>query len=164
MAKVNANLKKRCLSAIAVILVFGFGIDILRLFWFQVIKSDEYRIKAEAQQLSDTVISADRGVIYDASMNVLAESAAAWLVYAVYESPASPAPPLSHTPWSRCATWCSTLPMSRSRWTGTTWHYTPYTLCGLKKSWDCNGRTLTSWSRRSGLSALLRIPTEMRPF
>ena len=81
MAKVNANLKKRCLSAIAVILVFGFGIDILRLFWFQVIKSDEYRIKAEAQQLSDTVISADRGVIYDASMNVLAESAAAWLVY-----------------------------------------------------------------------------------
>ena len=81
MAKVNANLKKRCLSAIAVILVFGFGIDILRLFWFQVIKADEYRIKAEAQQLSDTVISADRGVIYDASMNVLAESAAAWLVY-----------------------------------------------------------------------------------
>ncbi len=81
MSRVNTNLKKRCLSAIAVILVFGFGIDILRLFYFQVIKADEYRIKAEQQQLSDTVISADRGVIYDASMNVLAESAAAWLVY-----------------------------------------------------------------------------------
>lgn len=81
MSKVNANLKKRCLGAIAVILVLGFGIDILRLFWFQVIKSDEYRIKAEEQQLSDTAISAERGVIYDASMNVLAESAAAWLVY-----------------------------------------------------------------------------------
>ena len=81
MSKVNANLKKRCISAIAIILVFGFGIDILRLFYFQVLKSDEYRGKAEAQQLSDTLITADRGVIYDASMNVLAESAAAWLVY-----------------------------------------------------------------------------------
>lgn len=81
MSKVNANLKKRCIGAIAVILVLGFGIDIFRLFYFQVIKADEYRAKAEAQQLSDTVISADRGVIYDASMNVLAESAAAWLVY-----------------------------------------------------------------------------------
>ena len=67
------NLKKRCISAIAVILVLGFGVDICRLFWFQVIKSEEYKTAAEAQQLSDTVISADRGVIYDANMNVLAE-------------------------------------------------------------------------------------------
>ncbi len=81
MSKVNSNLKKRCLGAIAVILVFGFGIDIFRLFYFQVIKAEEYRTQAEAQQLSDTVISADRGVIYDASMNILAESASAWLVY-----------------------------------------------------------------------------------
>ncbi len=81
MARVTTNLKKRCLSAIAVILVFGFGIDILRLFYFQVIKAEEYKAQAEAQQLSDTIISADRGVIYDANMNVLAESAAAWLVY-----------------------------------------------------------------------------------
>ncbi len=81
MSRVNMNLKKRCLSAIAVILVLGFGVDICRLFWFQVIKTDEYKTAAEAQQLSDTVISADRGVIYDANMNVLAESASAWLVY-----------------------------------------------------------------------------------
>ena len=81
MSKVNMNLKKRCIQAMAFILVLGFGLDIIRLFYFQVIKAEEYRIEAEAQQLSDTVISADRGVIYDASMNVLAESAAAWLVY-----------------------------------------------------------------------------------
>ncbi len=81
MSRVNSNLKKRCASAIAVILVLGFGIDICRLFWFQVIKTEEYKTAAEAQQLSDTVISADRGVIYDANMNVLAESASAWLVY-----------------------------------------------------------------------------------
>ena len=81
MSKVNMNLKKRCIQAMAFILVLGFGLDIIRLFYFQVIKAEEYRIEAESQQLSDTVISADRGVIYDASMNVLAESAAAWLVY-----------------------------------------------------------------------------------
>ncbi len=81
MARVNSNLKKRCLSGIAFILILGFGLDIVRLFYFQVIKADEYRTAAEAQQLSDTVISADRGVIYDANMNVLAESASAWLVY-----------------------------------------------------------------------------------
>ena len=81
MSKLNSGLKKRCIGAIAFILILGFGADICRLFYFQVIKSDEYRIQAEAQQLSDTVISADRGVIYDANMNVLAESASAWLVY-----------------------------------------------------------------------------------
>ena len=81
MSKVNSGLKKRCIGAIAFILLLGFGADICRLFYFQVIKSDEYRVQAEAQQLSDTVISADRGVIYDANMNVLAESASAWLVY-----------------------------------------------------------------------------------
>ena len=81
MSKLNSGLKKRCIGAIAFILILGFGADICRLFYFKVIKSDEYRIQAEAQQLSDTVISADRGVIYDANMNVLAESASAWLVY-----------------------------------------------------------------------------------
>lgn len=81
MSRVNSKLKKRCIGAIAVILVLGFGLDIVRLFYFQVIKSDEYKAAAEAQQLSDTAISADRGVIYDANMNVLAESASAWLVY-----------------------------------------------------------------------------------
>ncbi len=82
MSRVNNNLKKRALSGIAFILVLGLGLDIFRLFYYQVIKAEEYRTKAEQQQLSDTVVSADRGVIYDTNMNVLAESAAAWLVYA----------------------------------------------------------------------------------
>ncbi len=82
MSRVNNGLKKRALGGIAFILVLGLGLDIFRLFYFQVVKADEYRTKAEQQQLSDTVVSADRGVIYDANMNVLAESAAAWLVYA----------------------------------------------------------------------------------
>ncbi len=81
MARANQNLKKRCIIALAILLVFGFGSDIFRLLYFQVLKSDDYRILAEAGQLSDTQIPADRGVIYDSNMEVLAESASAWLVY-----------------------------------------------------------------------------------
>ena len=44
-------------------------------------KADEYRVLAESGQLSDTQLPADRGVIYDSNMEVLAESASAWLVY-----------------------------------------------------------------------------------
>ena len=81
MARANQNIKKRCLSAVAILLVLGFGMDICRLVYFQVLKADEYRVLAESGQLSDTQIPADRGVIYDSNMEVLAESASAWLVY-----------------------------------------------------------------------------------
>lgn len=51
------------------------------LFLIQVIRGEEYRLKAEKNQLSDTVVSAHRGTIYDSNMKVLAQSASAWLVY-----------------------------------------------------------------------------------
>lgn len=81
MAKNTKKLKNRGLIAVAILLLLGFGTDIFRLFYIQVIKGEEYKTKAEAQQLSDTEVSADRGVIYDCNYNVLAESASAWLVY-----------------------------------------------------------------------------------
>ncbi len=81
MARVTNNIKKRCVIAVAVLLCLGFGADVLRLLYFQVIDPDTYRVRAESDQLSDTELPADRGIIYDANMNVLAESASAWLVY-----------------------------------------------------------------------------------
>ena len=51
------------------------------LFWIQIINGEEYRLKAEKNQLSDTVVNANRGTIYDSNMKVLAQSASAWLVY-----------------------------------------------------------------------------------
>ncbi len=81
MAKSTSKLKVRALFAVALLLICGFGTDIIRLFYLQVIKGDELKTKAESQQLSDTEISADRGIIYDCNYNVLAESASAWLVY-----------------------------------------------------------------------------------
>lgn len=54
---------------------------ILNLFRIQVIKGEEYRLKAERNQMSDTIINAERGTIYDSNMKVIAQSASAWLVY-----------------------------------------------------------------------------------
>ena len=51
------------------------------LFWIQVIRGEEYRLKAEKNQLSDTVVNAHRGTIYDSNMKIIAQSASAWLVY-----------------------------------------------------------------------------------
>ncbi len=81
LAKNTFKFKRRCFIAVAILIILGFGTDICRLFYLQVIKGDELKTKAEAQQLSDTEVSADRGIVYDCNMNVLAESASAWLVY-----------------------------------------------------------------------------------
>ncbi len=81
MAKMTNQLRNRALTAVVLLLLVGFSTDIGRLFWLQVVKGEEYKAKAEAQQLSDTTLNAQRGVIYDSGMNVLAQSASAWLVY-----------------------------------------------------------------------------------
>ena len=63
----------------------GFSLFLLvligNLFWIQVVKGEEYRLKAERNQLSDTIVNAHRGTIYDSNMKVIAQSASAWLVY-----------------------------------------------------------------------------------
>ena len=56
MSRVNLNLKKRCISAIAFILIFGFGLNICRLFYFQVIKSEEYKIVSYNESYKDDAI------------------------------------------------------------------------------------------------------------
>ena len=68
--------------AVLVALLFGvFGMDVASLVRIQLIQADEYRSKAESQQLSDTEIQPQRGLIYDRNKKVLAQSANVWLVY-----------------------------------------------------------------------------------
>ncbi|NLA73050.1 MAG: PASTA domain-containing protein [Clostridiales bacterium] len=81
MSRITNKLKIRAIIAVFIFFVFGFSLDIGRLFWLQVINGEEYKAKAEQQQLSDTIINANRGTIYDSSMSILAQSASAWLVY-----------------------------------------------------------------------------------
>lgn len=74
-------LSSRGLIILALFIVAGFVALSGRLAYLQIVKGEEYKAKAEAQQLSDTVIKAQRGTIYDRNMKVLAQSASVWLVY-----------------------------------------------------------------------------------
>ena len=71
----SRSLKAFLIFCVALLVIIG------NLFWIQVVKGEEYRLKAERNQLSDTIIAANRGTIYDSNMKVLAQSASAWLVY-----------------------------------------------------------------------------------
>ncbi len=75
--------KRMGTRSIRAFIVFCLALLVIigNLFWLQVVKGEEYRLKAERNQLSDTVIAANRGTIYDSNMKVIAQSASAWLVY-----------------------------------------------------------------------------------
>ena len=71
-------------SSIALfILIAAFLTCIGSLVRVGLIHGEEYKLKAEKNQLLDTTISAQRGTIYDSNMNVLAKSASAWLIYII---------------------------------------------------------------------------------
>lgn len=65
---------------LAIIIILGFGATIFGMGYSQLYKGDSFKTKAETQQLSDTAITAQRGIIYDANMSVLAQSASAWKI------------------------------------------------------------------------------------
>lgn len=81
LARTTKKLRARAIGAAAVFIICGFSLNIGRLFWIQVVNGETYKAKAQNQQLSDTIINAERGTIYDSNLNVLAQSASAWLVY-----------------------------------------------------------------------------------
>jgi len=71
-------------SSIALfILIAAFLTCVGSLVRVALIHGEEYKLKAEKNQLLDTTITAERGTIYDSNMNVLAKSASAWLIYIV---------------------------------------------------------------------------------
>ncbi|MBQ9531467.1 MAG: PASTA domain-containing protein [Eubacterium sp.] len=66
---------------LAMVIVFLFCADGVRVFYLQTVRSNELASKAQSQQLSDTEVSAMRGTIYDSEGNVLAQSATVWNVF-----------------------------------------------------------------------------------
>ena len=84
MAKRSTRLMAKRSMAVALAIIFaGFGIGVTSLARIQLIHGEEYKEKAEMQQLSDTTISPQRGTIYDCNGEILSESATAWKVYLV---------------------------------------------------------------------------------
>lgn len=76
----NTVIRRRILALVAVLILLGFGSVVYSLVDLQIIEYEDYKVKAANQQLKDTVIPANRGVIYDANMKVLAQSATVWTV------------------------------------------------------------------------------------
>lgn len=74
------NIERRIAILLAVMIVGGFGLSLAGLARAQIIHSDEFRMMAQRQQLRDTKIPAERGIIYDRNMTVLAQSATVWNV------------------------------------------------------------------------------------
>ncbi len=60
--------------------VVFFLANIVKLTQLQVIEGETWQKRAVSQQLSDTVVTAKRGPIYDADMQPLAESADVWKI------------------------------------------------------------------------------------
>lgn len=74
------GINQRMSGVLIVLLVLGFGSSLVGLGKAQIVQSDFFRMMAQSQQLSDTSIPAERGVIYDRNMSVLAQSATVWNV------------------------------------------------------------------------------------
>ena len=64
-----------------VLCVLGVAACLCALIYVQLVKGGEYREKAALNQLHDTVVPAERGMIYDANMMPLAESSTVRKVY-----------------------------------------------------------------------------------
>ena len=76
MAEKPIVAKKRIKIMTALFLV-GVMVLVLRLFWIQFVRGNEYKRMASQQQTRDSVITAKRGTIYDRNMKILAQSAGA---------------------------------------------------------------------------------------
>lgn len=71
----------RALTVFLMLSVGIFGITGVNLARIQLIDSEQYKEQAEQNQLHDTEIAAERGIIYDTNMTVLAKSASVWKIY-----------------------------------------------------------------------------------
>ncbi len=74
------GVKSRIWGILALFLVFSLFATVAGLVNSQILMGEDFKLKAQQQQLNDTVVPANRGVIYDRNMSVLAQSATAWKI------------------------------------------------------------------------------------
>ncbi|MEG1932398.1 MAG: stage V sporulation protein D, partial [Pygmaiobacter sp.] len=74
----TVSIRRRMIITVAVMILGGFGLLTYNLGCLQLRDYEEYQAKASEQQLRSTVIPANRGIIYDANMKVLAQSTTVW--------------------------------------------------------------------------------------
>lgn len=83
LVKMSPRRKLFIRAFIVFVLLVGlvFGSTAVNLARIQLVDSEQYKQQAEKNQLHDTEISAERGIIYDANGTVLAKSASVWKIY-----------------------------------------------------------------------------------
>ncbi|MBQ3004711.1 MAG: PASTA domain-containing protein [Clostridia bacterium] len=81
LSRLKQLTKQRAAVVTWILIIACFGLAIFGMIRVMLIQGDHYRKLAEENQLQDTEIAAQRGVIYDANMKPLAQSASAWKVY-----------------------------------------------------------------------------------
>lgn len=78
----RAKVLRRTLVAIAIFLIFFFGVLIYQLYALQLRDAELYRTEAVTQQMQDTELPATRGSIYSANGKLLAKSNTVWDIIA----------------------------------------------------------------------------------
>lgn len=80
MRRADNSYKHRAREITAFLLAFLVLIGVGRVGYIVAVHGDEYRSKAEANQLYDEIIPAVRGTIYDRNMNPLVTGSSAWIL------------------------------------------------------------------------------------
>lgn len=75
----DKKIKRNAIAMLAFLCVAALLLNITSLVRIVFVDGEEYRELAEKQQTQDTVVLAPRGNIYDCNMNILAQSASAWV-------------------------------------------------------------------------------------
>ena len=76
--RLSHSLRRRGWLIASAAVVIAFSYLAYRLFQIQIVDGDYYRQLASAQQMKDSTIEAERGMIYDATGKVLASSSIVW--------------------------------------------------------------------------------------
>ncbi|WP_411676274.1 penicillin-binding transpeptidase domain-containing protein [Caproicibacter sp.] len=70
----------RTVFVLLMMIIAGFGAVIFSLVRLQIVEGETLKMRAVDNQVKDTVLTAQRGTIYDGNMKVLAQSATVWQV------------------------------------------------------------------------------------
>lgn len=71
---------RKAMGLAAVVVFVGFGLVVINLFRWQIVRGEELSNAALDQSLQSTTLSAMRGTIYDSTGKILAQSASVWTV------------------------------------------------------------------------------------
>ncbi len=71
---------RRSIVVLIALTFVAFGVIVGQLAMLQIVQTDDWQRRATEQQLSDSIISPNRGAIYDTNMETLAESMQVWTV------------------------------------------------------------------------------------